>query len=643
MNRLKEGPGAQVSERERGNFYVRCLCVLVLGALQGVLIRWTQGSFILPARLLWRNLMPVTLFLLPLPVYLFRWNRRLAAGLLLWGALLASVDLGWIVFRHPLSPFSSAPGAMLSVAAAGFLLLLPMLGAWIEEGKALPEWRTGFEANSRVFFTLLVALLLVGIAQLMVAFGAHLLRKAGFYLLYDLTQRNPMRDKYGYFYISTAAASALAIFWISRREGVADALRRSGMAVLALLLPLLSFFVVLFCGMLPFGVENLWSRGFDSTMLLTLEGGMIFLTLAAWRGGRDEAGNPVRPFMRPVRWLVLLAIALLPVLGALSVYTIGLRVRQYDWTIARVAAMTLAAAFLLWTSGWTLLWAKRRDWISAFGDVNRAALPLLGLFFVFLVSPPGDMRRFVASRQLAWLYAHPEEAKEAYRFENYEWKPGFDYDNLARNLGIWGYEATQRLSTETDAAFARADSRFGPQKAGAVRAHAAEALEGLKWRTRFAMEKQQARRDAEERDKRAKEAFLSMPVHGGTLSDSERLRAMALLMGQLPHNAFQEEFRPCNFLLLADLNRDGEKELMAWVGEVMFLVGERQVYRMQQAPTTSSTRPGRPRSFLSESAAAGQWQVVPDRWDILELNRSRFRLSLNDTLRIEKEREKKTQ
>jgi hypothetical protein len=236
----------------------------------------------------------------------------------------------------------------------------------------------------------------------------------------------------------TSLTIALSITLALKHPGV-DSLGRWILAILAWLLPPFSILSTVFVVVLPFsGLRTLWSTGQASSLMLLLQFAAIFLANAAWLDGtRTPFSN------RIVNAAAKLSLLCLPIYTALCLYSLGLRIQQYGWSVDRIHA----AFFVVVTGIWGLGYAGSvllRQWPSAIGRVNVAAALILAALAVAMNSPLLDPYRLAADSQADRLLegrANPES---------------FDFLYLRFNLGRYGSYAMSRLEEAKDAPHAEA-------------------------------------------------------------------------------------------------------------------------------------------------------------------------------------------
>jgi hypothetical protein len=446
------------------------------------------------------------------------------------------------------------------------LLLLPNFVSWIDGGGAFPEWRISFRHFSRLLF----ASALAGLFTLL--FFGVFLTGSGLVSMIGGVFRGILRGLGRNFVILAYASWGAAFCWAARAGRLLDVLERYVLALFSYLMPLLSVFILIFIAALPMGIGELWRRGFSSGVILGVLSAAGLCVLAGWQGGVGDDGLPREPFARPVNILVKISLVLLPVFCPLLVYTIGLRVGQYGWTVDRAISMILAVSFGIWSLAWAFFLIKRRKtWPIFYGGVNRIAFPAVGVALALISSPVCDARRIVAGERIGWLAKSVRAGRDI---------GDFDWRYIARGLGIYGVRAIEELKTDGGAKFYE---RFGPFEDGPqaekIRGELAAAAEAL-----ASAEKEKEWRDmrtdapdARERKVTSEDVILkarTAPVFGGELSPGERERLARRLPEKLVSSIARSARRDdaIGFFYLADMNGDGGKEVLMGLGDGIYLL-----------------------------------------------------------------------
>lgn len=195
------------------------------------------------------------------------------------------------------------------------------------------------------------------------------------------------------------------------------------------LLPMVLTIIVVFLLTLPFvSLQALWDTGNGSLILIALNAIAVVLAIVAHRPEAEQ------PYPALVQAPITLAIAFLPIVSALALLGIGIRVDQYGWTVARAWALTGAAVLALFSLGYT--WSivrRRRNWPDGMARVNVAmGWVMLGLLLL-INTPVLDFRAISTRSQIA-------------RVESGEIQPiEFDFRYAREMLARPGYLAAQRL------------------------------------------------------------------------------------------------------------------------------------------------------------------------------------------------------
>ena len=161
-------------------------------------------------------------------------------------------------------------------------------------------------------------------------------------------------------------AFGLGVFIFRRLTRVIDGVTSLLEGLMRLLLPLTAAVVAIFLAALPFtGLAPLWETGNGTALLMTLNAITLFTVNAVYQTDRHP------PYPLFVHRPLYVCVALLPIVSALAVYGLSLRVVQYGWTVERCWALTLALLFAAFSIGYTWSIARGRDrWPAGLGRVN---------------------------------------------------------------------------------------------------------------------------------------------------------------------------------------------------------------------------------------------------------------------------------
>ena len=169
------------------------------------------------------------------------------------------------------------------------------------------------------------------------------------------------------------------------------------LALCRLLLPLLALVLLLFVAFLPFtGLQPLWQTRHAAPLLMGVLLWLMLLVNAVYQDG-SQAQAAYAPVLRA---LVSAALGLMPLLAALALWAVALRVRQYGWTHERVWAAAAALVLLLYALGYgAAAWPRRRPWLALLAPVNRGLSWGVMALLVLLHTPLLDPYRIGAHSQ----------------------------------------------------------------------------------------------------------------------------------------------------------------------------------------------------------------------------------------------------
>ena len=213
------------------------------------------------------------------------------------------------------------------------------------------------------------------------------------------------------------------------RQGLIDSIVGLLENLARYLLPMVLAIIVAFLLTLPFvSMQALWDTGNGSLILIALNAIAVVLAIVAYRPG---AATPYAAF---VQVPITVAVAVLPIVSALALLGIGIRVDQYGWTVTRAWAFTGAAVLAPFSVGYT--WSvirHRAAWPHGMAPVNVAmGWVMLGILFL-INTPVLDFRAISTNSQVA-------------RVESGEIQPiEFDFGYAREMLARPGHLAAQRL------------------------------------------------------------------------------------------------------------------------------------------------------------------------------------------------------
>lgn len=217
-----------------------------------------------------------------------------------------------------------------------------------------------------------------------------------------------------------------------RRDGLIDGIVGLLESLGRYLLPVVLVIVAVFLVTLPFvSVGALWDTGHGSRILIALGAIAVLLVCIAYRPDADLR------YPGAVQMAVTAVVVVLPILPALAVTGILIRVDQYGWTVSRCWAFSFAGLLALFSLGY--LWGVIRhltEWprITAVVNVSMACVVLAVL--VLQNTPVLDFRAISAQSQVARLESGKIGLEQ------------FDFRYVSRELARPGYLAARELLGE---------------------------------------------------------------------------------------------------------------------------------------------------------------------------------------------------
>ena len=310
------------------------------------------------------------------------------------GAFCAALALLGVYIGWQASPIGAFPTGPLIATFVFTILVACFKGAMYLQQLAAREtirYPALFTRSWRNFLVFgLSWTLTVGVALVLALWGA-LFAVIGIDFFQELFRRD------WFLFPVLAVAFGLGVFIFRRLTRVIDGVTSLLEGLMRLLLPLTAAVVAIFLAALPFtGLAPLWETGNGTALLMALNAITLFTVNAVYQADRHA------PYPLFVHRPLYVCVALLPVVSALSVYGLSLRVVQYGWTVERCWALTLALLFAAFSIGYTWSIVRHRDrWPAALGRVN-VGMGWVVLGVMLLVNTPLlDFRKVSLASQFA--------------------------------------------------------------------------------------------------------------------------------------------------------------------------------------------------------------------------------------------------
>ena len=415
----------------------------------------------------WQALALLLILLPPLfmAMTVTRWrDARLWAG----GAVMAvvvGVMAGWTIWglRHAHEQDSRVFVCLCVALALWWFVALPWFQAFMAHGR----WRVPYAA---LFVQAWNNALVLALAALCVQLVWGVLWLwAGLFALVKVEFFVTLFSAQWFVFVVTGLLSGLGLWLARTQQRPIQVMRQTLLALGRLLLPLLAWVLVFFVLALVFtGVEGLWATRFAAALLM----GVLILQTWVVNAVYQDGAAARAPYPRVLRWLVDASLIAMPVLATLACVAIGLRVRQYGWTLERVWAAAAAGVLWLYALGYacaavhSVRQGAARPWLQWLAPVNQALSLLVLALMLALQTPLLDGQRISAGSQRERLRADPSQASLE-RLTDLKWGHGpyglAALDALASDPGFQAGEARQRLEV------ARASTRTRPSTASEPR------------------------------------------------------------------------------------------------------------------------------------------------------------------------------
>ena len=229
--------------------------------------------------------------------------------------------------------------------------------------------------------------------------------------------------------------------------------------LMRLLLPLVLTVAALFLGTLPFtGLAPLWNTGHGTGLLLALNAIALFFVNGVYQTGAHTPYPPI------IHRLLAPGIALLPVVSALALFGMYLRVDQHGWTVERCWGTAVAVLLAMFSVGYAWGVLRRRSlWPLSLARTNTVLGWVVAGLMLAANSPLLDFRRISTASQFARVEAGTLELRE------------FDFYYARRHLARPAHLKLETLAQSLEdsdpelAQSIRNPKRFGDETARASR------------------------------------------------------------------------------------------------------------------------------------------------------------------------------
>jgi len=311
---------------------------------------------------------------------------------------------GWAGWHVAAEPAVQTRTVLLPYAlsmAIGLYVLTPFLQARLATG----QWRSPYPELVRHAWQNGVTLLL---ALVFVALGwGVLLLSAGLFRLIDIDGLDRLLDDELFVIVTSGALFGTGIALMRSRLRTIQTLLHIVVGLFTGLLPVLSLVILAFLASLAVGgFEQLWD-GSQSIWRSTSAAGVLSALLASqilFLNAVFQDGTRPAPYPRLFRGVIGLALLALPVIAALALYAMWLRIDEYGLTVQRFWAAAAVAVLALHSVGYALMQlVPHRNWLGHLPRVNVTMALVLLAVIIAGNSPLLDPHRLSAESQLQRL------------------------------------------------------------------------------------------------------------------------------------------------------------------------------------------------------------------------------------------------
>lgn len=266
--------------------------------------------------------------------------------------------------------------------AAIIFVTLPWLQVRIENPNSPVNYPDLHDAIWQNTITVVLTLLIAGLMWGILSLGAGLFKLIGIDFFYNLFFEHQI-----FTYLANSLVLAIGVLICRTNSKLIITVRKLLSLVVKGLLPLLSFFALIFIFSLPFtGINTLAKQWSSATTLLTTMSLLLALLVNAVHLSADN--NKKKPYPRAIRYIINGSLLALPIYAILSTYYLGLRIVQYGWTPERLwAAVVVGLSLCLSLAYATAVVRKNTIWLHSLGNINKKMMCLIAAILILCNSP----------------------------------------------------------------------------------------------------------------------------------------------------------------------------------------------------------------------------------------------------------------
>ncbi|MEZ2694349.1 DUF4153 domain-containing protein [Hafnia alvei] len=279
--------------------------------------------------------------------------------------------------------------------AAIIFVTLPWLQVRIENPNSPVNYPDLHDAIWQNTITVVLTLLIAGLMWGILSLGAGLFKLIGIDFFYNLFFEHQI-----FTYLANSLVLAIGVLICRTNSKLIITVRKLLSLVVKGLLPLLSFFALIFIFSLPFtGINTLANQWSSATTLLTTMSLLLALLVNAVYLSADNAEQ--KPYPKIIRYIINGSLLALPIYAILSTYYLGLRIVQYGWTPERLwAAVVVGLSLCLSLAYATAVVRKNTIWLHSLGNINKKMMCLIAAILILCNSPIIDPYRISVNDQM---------------------------------------------------------------------------------------------------------------------------------------------------------------------------------------------------------------------------------------------------
>ena len=501
---------------------------------------------------------------------------------LLLGGITGGLALWAGVRFETVSAFYDAGHPLLALGVVA-LVGTPFAAAALEEKAGWRHYVRLFDSAWAIFIRYVAGWLFAGLIFVVLLLSDALLKLVGIEVIDDLLDIIWLR------FMLIGAVFGLGVATVHElRDYVSPVLVHR---LLRMLLPLVLVVVIVFLGALPFrGLSELFGQLSTAGVLMAVAfAGVTLITAAIDRDDESASHMPLMVFA--ARLMALL----IPVLVALSIYAIWLRVAAYGWTPERISAAYIAL-FLTGYSGF-YLWAvvRRAGWQARLRHSNLGMALAIWAGSLLWLTPLFQAEAIATASQVARFEAGNSEAAAVPVYE------------MAHDWGRAGKAGLETIEAAADA----------PLRARILEARNAHSV--------WAFERKDSKEQMQDLRADVRASLRALPQEQGSdaLLDEMDASLLAQISRECPLRA-----APSCALIVTDGQGNRDLGLLGLLvtqeGNKVFVLkksGSRLF--LGDSATHSATAGGearvvRPRG-LFEAVMAGEFSLQPQRYEALRL------------------------